>query len=207
MPFTFYDNEVGLESVQFLHSMIWEDGAMLFTNQVSRNIGANDVTGFTRGKVGMTTRWFSYVPDFSQAASTIGLVPHPKGPRPQGRYTADLGSWGISISRETRDLDAAWRFVAYTAGPAGAAQNAKLMGRTPARPIQLSWLSKTVVNPEIYPDILMATTSRVVSLGRLDLQRIVDSELNAVWANQVEPKSAVSEIGRRIRAFLKDNPQ
>jgi ABC-type glycerol-3-phosphate transport system substrate-binding protein len=122
------------------------------------------------------------------------------------RYTSDLGSWSISITRATRYVDAAWRLVAYTAGPVGAAQNARLAGRTPARPIQLSWLSKTVINPGIYPDILMATTSRVVALGRQDLQRIIDGELNTVWANQAEPKTAVGEISRRIRAFLEENP-
>ncbi len=204
---TFYDSEVGLETVQFLHSLIWEDSAMLTTGLVSRHIGATDVIGFGQGKVGMTSRWFSYVPDFSQAASQIGLVPIPKGPRPGARYTTDLGSWGIAISRDTRHLDAAWRFVAYAAGPTGAAQEAKLHGRTPARPVPLAWLSDTVVNPEVYFDILMQTTSRVLSVNRLDLQRIIDTELNAVWNNQVEPRTAVSEVARRIRAYLRENPQ
>jgi ABC-type glycerol-3-phosphate transport system substrate-binding protein len=203
----FYDSEVGLETVQFLHSLIWEDSAMLYTSHVRQNIGATDVVGFTQGKVGMTTRWFSYVPDFSQAPSKIGLVPYPKGPRPGGRYATDLGSFGIAISQTTRDLDAAWRFVAYNAGPAGAVEEAKLPGRTPARPVPLAWLSSSVVNPEVYFDILMQTTSRVLSINRLDLQRIIDTELNAVWNNQVEPRTAVSEISRRIRAYLKENPQ
>ncbi|NLN19880.1 MAG: hypothetical protein GX162_11500 [Firmicutes bacterium] len=204
---TFYDSEVGLETVQFLHSLIWEDNAMLTANQVSGHIGANDVIGFSQGKIGMASRWFASIPDFSQASSQIGLVPYPKGPRPEGRYATDLGSWASAISRNTRNLDAAWRFVAYRTGPFGASQEAKLIGRTPARPIQLSWLSNLVVNPEIYFDILMHATSRVLSINRLDLQRIIDTELNAVWNNQVEPRTAVSEIGRRVRAYLGENPQ
>jgi len=204
---TFYDSEVGLETVQFLHSLIWEDNAMLTTGQVLGHIGSNDVIGFSQGRVGMTSRWFASVPDFSQAPSQIGLVPYPKGPRPNARYATDLGSWGIAISRSTQHLDAAWRFVTYAAGPAGAIQEAKLPGRTPARPVPLTWLSDTVVNPEIYFDILMQTTSRVLAVNRLNLQNVIDTHLNAVWNNRIEPKTAVSEISRLIRAYLKENPQ
>jgi ABC-type glycerol-3-phosphate transport system substrate-binding protein len=135
------------------------------------------------------------------------LVPYPKGPGPKGRYTTDLGMFGMAISKQTRDLDAAWRFVSYLAGPSGAAFAAKQPGRTPPRPILVTWLPQSVINPEIYPDLLVAGTSRVVSINRLDLQRVIDSELAAVWRNTVEPKTAVSEIARLIGAFLKDNPQ
>ena len=71
----------------------------------------------------------------------------------------------------------------------------------------VTWLPQSIINPEIYPDLLVSGTSRVVSINRLDLQRVIDSELGAVWRNEVEPRTAVSEIVRRIEAFLKDNPQ
>ncbi len=204
---TFYDGELGLQTVQFLQSMMWEDDAAAIYGSLASQIGANDVKGFAQGKVGMASRWFSSVPDFCQVASNVGLVPYPKGPGPQGRYTTDLGMFGMAISKQTRDLDAAWRFVSYLAGPSGAAFAAKQPGRTPPRPILVTWLPQSVINPEIYPDLLVAGTSRVVSINRLDLQRVIDSELAAVWRNTVEPKTAVSEIARLIGAFLKDNPQ
>ena len=108
---------------------------MLPTGHVSRNIGANDVIGFTQGRVGMTTRWFSYVPDSPRHLRRSAWCPIPKDPD-QGTLCHGLGGFGMAISKTTRNLDAAWRFVAYAAGPAGAIEEAKLPGRTPARPFR-----------------------------------------------------------------------
>jgi len=204
---SFYDSEESLQAIQFLHSLIWEDDAAAMYTALNAQIGANDVMGFAQGKVGMATRWFSSVPDFCLVASNVGMVPYPKGPGPEGRYATDLGTFGLSISKETRDLESAWRFVSYITGPKGAEFSAKQPGRTPPRPILVTWLPQSIINPEIYPDLLVSGTSRVVSINRLDLQRVIDSELGAVWRNEVEPRTAVSEIVRRIEAFLKDNPQ
>jgi len=204
---SFYDSEQSLQAIQFLQSMIWEDDAAAMYSALTAQVGANDVMGFAQGKVGMATRWFSSVPDFCLAASNVGMVPYPKGPSPQGRYATDLGTFGMAISKETRDLESAWRFVSYITGPTGAAFAAKQPGRTPPRPILVTWLPQSAINPEIYPDLLVAGTSRVVSINRLDLQRVIDSELGAVWRNEVEPRTAATEIVRRIDAFLKENPQ
>jgi ABC-type glycerol-3-phosphate transport system substrate-binding protein len=204
---TFLDSETSLETVQFLHSMIWEDQALLPAGRMPAEIGANDEIGFSQGKIGMASRWISSVPAYGRGASDIGLVPYPKGPGPHGRYATDLGSWGIAITRQTKDVEAAWRFVSSITGPAASAIWAKLPGQTPPRPVQLAWLPEKVHNPGIYWDLLSYGTMRVISRDRLNLQRVIDAGLNSVWSNMVEPKSALSEISRQIRAFLKENPQ
>ena len=63
------------------------------------------------------------------------------------------------------------------------------------------------MNPEIYADLLVAGTNRLVSINQNQLQRVIDSQLKAVWDNTVDPKSALSEITRQINAFLALNPQ
>lgn len=204
---TFYDTEVALETIQFLHSMIWEDEAMLPLWKIAAHVGADDVVGFSRGHVGMATRWHGSVPAFAQGGFDLGLVPHPKGPAPGGRCATDLGSWGIAITRHAKDLSAAWRFVSFITGPEGAAIEAKMPGRTPARPVRLSWLPASVQNPEIYPDMLTLGTLRVISRDRANLQRIIDNQLLGVWDNTIEPRVALAEIGRQTGAFLKQNPQ
>jgi multiple sugar transport system substrate-binding protein len=204
---SFYDSQASIEAIEFIHSMIWQDEAMLPAGRIAGQVGANDVVGFAQGKVGMSSRWISYVPQFTQGASDVGLVPYPKGPTPQGRYATDLGSWGIAISQQTKHLDAAWRYVSYITGPIGCAIDAKMPGKTPPRPMHLGWLPAQIENPEIYPDLLVSGIVRVISHDRKNLQSIIDRGMNMVWANTVEPKSAASEITRQINAFLKQTPQ
>ena len=164
-----YDSELSLQAIQFLHSLMWEDDAAAIFNALSAQIGASDTAGFAQGKLGMATRWISVVPDFCRVASNVGMVPYPKGPSPQGHYTTDLGAMGTAISKQTRDLESAWRFVSYMTGPTAATLIAKQPGRTPPRPILITWLPDSIINPEIYPDLLISATSRLLSVNLLDL--------------------------------------
>lgn len=175
--------------------------------RLSSLIGGDDLVTFPQGKLAMASRWMSSAPVYGRAASQIGMVPYPKGPGPNARYATDLGPWGVSISRTTKHLDAAWRYVSYITGPKGAALDAQHPGRTPARPVGLSWLPSNVINPEIYGDLLDAGTVRVISRNRLDIQPTIDGQLNTIWNNLASVENAVSEITRIIRAFLKENPQ
>jgi multiple sugar transport system substrate-binding protein len=204
---TFYNTDVALETVEFLHSMMWEDDAVAMIAGLSSRIGANQEMGMAQGKLGMGSVWFSTVTTLAEHLSTVGLVPYPKGPSDRGRYATDFGSYGTAITKQTADLDASWRLCAFIAGPEGAAVAASLPGRTPPRPVWITWLPDSVMNPEIYADLLVAGTNRLVSINQNQLQRVIDSQLKAVWDNTVDPKSALSEITRQINAFLALNPQ
>jgi multiple sugar transport system substrate-binding protein len=202
-----FSDETNLETLTFLHALIWQDEAMLPYNRIAGEIGADDVVGFAQGKVGMSSRWMSSIPAFAQGGFQIGLVPYPKGPGRQAQHATDLGMFGISITQQAKDVETAWRYVSYITGPAGSAIDAKLLGRTPPRPVALTWLPTTVVNPEIYPDLLTFGTLRVISRDRKSLQRIIDQGLSPLWNNTVEARSAATEIARQLEAFLKQNPQ
>ena len=115
--------------------------------------------------------------------------------------------FGISITKQSTDPETAWRYVSFITGPEGSAIDAKMLGRTPPRPVALTWLPTTVVNPEIYPDLLIWGTSRVVSRNRRDIQRIIDQGLNPLWNNVVEARTAAEEIDRQIEAYIRQNPQ
>ena len=204
---TFYDSELALETVGFLHSMMWEDESVAMISALTSHIGVNQEMGMAQGKLGMGSVWFSTVTTLAEQLTTVGLVPYPKGPSRAGRYATDFGSYGTAITKQTGDLDAAWRLCSYIAGPAGSAVAASLPGRTPPRPVRITWLPSSVINPEVYYDLLIAGTNRLVSINQNQLQRIIDSQLQAVWNNTVDPKSALSEITRQINAFLTQNPQ
>lgn len=205
---TFYGEPEAIEALEFIHAMMSQDGSMERAGSpMTRAIGADDVVGFAQGKIGMSTRWLASLPAFAEGGFEIGILPYPKGPAPGGRHVTDLGMFGLSISRATKDLDAAWRFVSFLSGPEGAAIEGDLPGSTPSRPVSMRWLSDLVINPEVYPDLLVGGTLRVISKDRTEIQRIIDTELNAVWNNTAPVESAVAEITRRIEAFLQENPQ
>ena len=204
---SFFTDEPSLDALTFLHCMIWHDESMLPYGRVSGEVGADDVLGFAQGKLGMSSRWMSSIPSYAQGGFEIGLVPYPKGPGPNGRYATDLGMFGISITKQSTDPETAWRYVSFITGPEGSAIDAKMLGRTPPRPVALTWLPTTVVNPEIYPDLLIWGTSRVVSRNRRDIQRIIDQGLNPLWNNVVEARTAAEEIDRQIEAYIRQNPQ
>lgn len=205
---TYYDQPESIEALEFLHTMLNQDGAMARAGSpMTQALGADDVVGFAQGRIGMSTRWLASLPAFADGGFEIGILPYPKGPGAAGRHVSDLGMFGLSISRSTKELDAAWRFVSFISGPEGAAIEGELPGSTPSRPVPLQWLSDLVINPEVYPDLLTGGTLRVISKDRPELQRIIDSELNAVWNNSAPIESAVAEITRRIHSFLQENPQ
>ena len=137
----------------------------------------------------------------------MGLVPYPKGPSPRRQYATDLGMFGIAIAKQTKDIDSAWRFVSFITGPVGSAIDAKLLGRTPPRPLALTWLPQTVVNPEIYPELLTYGHLRIISRDRMTMQQMINQGLTRLWNNTVDPKSAATEIARQLNAFLQQNQQ
>lgn len=203
-----FDDEASIEALEFLHGLIWHDEAMLRVGTpLTREFGVNETVGFAQGKIAMSSRWMSGIPGFAEGGFEIGLVPYPKGPGRRGQYATDLGMFGIAISRQAKDVETAWRYVSYVTGPTGSAIDAKLLGRTPPRSVPLTWLPTTVVNPEIYPDLLTYGNLRVISRDRVALQRVINQGLTPLWNNTVDAKSAATEIARQLDAFLQQNPQ
>ncbi|MGI6082990.1 MAG: ABC transporter substrate-binding protein [Limnochordia bacterium] len=202
-----FDDEANVETLSFLNSLIWQDDAMLPVSALTREIGANETLGFAQGKIGMSARWLASIPAMAGGGFQMGLVPYPKGPGPKGQYASDLGMFGIAIAKQTKDIDSAWRFVSFITGPVGSAIDAKLLGRTPPRPLALTWLPQTVVNPEIYPELLIYGNLRVISRDRTTLQRMINQGLTPLWNNTIDAKSAATEIARQLNAFLQQNPQ
>lgn len=204
---TYYDSPEAVEALQFIHSLIWQDGSSLMNNRVSSQLGADDIVSFSQGRVGMASRWLASMPGFAAGGVRLGMVPYPKGPGPNGQVASDLGPFGLSISATSKNIEAAWRFIAFVTGPEGAQVRAQLGGGTPPRPVRLDWMADMVVNPEVYGDLLVAGTSRVISKNRVDIQRIIDTELTPVWDNVTPVETAVTEIVRRIESYLQENPQ
>lgn len=202
-----YDSELSREAIHFLQGLIAVDQSADFNQNISSKIGTNDLVGFAQRRIGMASRWLASVPDYAKGGATLGLVPYPKGPGPEGRYATDLGPWGLAISRETQELEAAWKFVSFLAGPEGAIIAADTPGGTPARPVSLGWIPDSVINPYVYGDLLVAGTLRVIARDRQQIQSVIDSELEAVWDQLNSPEAAIEEITRRIQAFLRENPQ
>ncbi len=175
---------------------------MLPMNRLQAAVGGNDISSFASGRLGMGTRWLSTLVAFADSPYNIGMVPYPRGPADGGRYATDLGMFGLAINRMTENAEAAWRFVAFVTGPRGAEFAGTIPGQTPTRPAPVTWMPENVVNPEIYPDLLLSGTLRIISKDRLDLDRIINEEVARVLANEATPESAATEIVRRTASSL-----
>ena len=206
---SYFSLDENVEALKFVRSLIIEDDVMRPSGRtMTEAIGGDHISGFVQGKLGMSTHWLSYLPALGEGGGiNMGLVPYPKGPAPGGRYATDLGMFGVAITRTTPNLEAAWRFVSFITGPEGAALASALAGMTPSRPANLDWMGQLVFNPEVYADLLIHGTIRVISRNQTDIQRIIDDELAQVWAGTVPVENAVVEIDRRIQAYLEQNPQ
>lgn len=204
----YYDTPEALEALHFLHQLIHADEAMRGPGgRVTTALGAEEILAFTRGQIGMVSRWLSFLPSLADASFEVGMVPYPRGPGDEGRYASDLGMFGLAISRTTENLEAAWRFVAFVTGPEGAEISGDLPGATPPRPVGLRWIGDLTMNPEVYPDLLVQGTLRIISRNRQDIQRIIDGQLARIWDNVAPVETVAGEITRLIDVFLAENPQ
>src|SRR5690606_9263456 len=102
------------------------------------------------------------------------------------------------------NIDAAWKFVAFSAGPEGARLIAAIPGGMPARPTPIEWFPETLVNPEIFGDLMNFGRARLVSRDRVALGNIISQELGPVWQGAAAPRSAALEVARRMNAFLQE---
>lgn len=203
-----YHESEAVEALEFLQNLVWQDEAMAtiayqrMTDLVRPRLGVDEISGFLGGRIGMISRWISFLPQLTDSIFTAGIVPIPKGPSPAGRYATDLGIWGVSISRHTEHPEEAWLFASFMASETAAELCGAQPGCVPARPTRLTWIPDHVLNPEIVPLLLSYGNMRVVAQEREQLLRMVNEEVARVMNNEVPAASAGHAIRERIAAFL-----
>ncbi|HHW09581.1 MAG TPA: extracellular solute-binding protein [Firmicutes bacterium] len=199
-----YDMPQTLDALRFLQKLIVESKVMANSSTTLNNaIGqTNNIAAFTQGKLGMSSGWLSYLPQHTLTNSNVDLVPYPRGPGAGGRYTTDIGPWGLSIYAKSKHPDAAFRLIEFLTGYEGQRVMSGLSGATSVWPFQITWLPENVTNPEIYADLLMAGTLRLVNRERQQLQSIIDSNLNSIWAGNTPVEIAVRQIMEQGPQFL-----
>jgi len=199
-----YDAPQSLEALRFLHRLTVESKVMAFSTSSLRNaIGISDhVAAFTQGKLAMSSRWISYLPQHALTNSDVDVVPYPRSLGEGGRYATDIGPWGLSVSSKSKNPDAAFRLIEFLTGLEGQKIRAAQPGGSSVWPINISWLPENVTNPEIYPDLLMAGTLRIVNQERQGLQSVIDKNLSSLWKGDIPVEIAVRQIMEQAEQFL-----
>ena len=198
-----HDHPDAIEALDFLQQLHIADG-------VAVPVGQN--ASFPAGEVAMFARWSSGIAAFAAAPFKWGLAPYPKGPGPNGRYASDIGTAGFVIHETAADVEAAWKFVSYLAGPHAAVIIGEMGPGIPVRPgAEITNFPENLLYPEAVYEIAALPDKgnhiRLLSKDQADINNILTEEIDKILAGAVPAASGASELVRRVATFLANNPQ
>ena len=201
-----YDTPEAIEAIRFVQQMQAEGISLPYPESTNGP--------FRRGQVAMMARWSSGIPTFgAQADFAFGTAPYPMGPAEGGRYASDLGASIFAVSRDSKNPEAAWRWVAFLGGPEAAQVWAEEGPGIPIRSgVSIGFLPENLIDGV---DILFQLVSlpndgnqlRLLSKDAAELNRIVDEGMAPIMRNEIPVETGMEEIARRANAFLEQNPQ
>ncbi len=201
-----YDAPEAIEAVRFVQQM-QVDGISLPFPQ-----GTNGP--FRRGDVAMMARWSSGIPTFGlQADFDFGIAPYPKGPSAGGRYASDIGASVFSVAKDSKNAEAAWKWVSFLGGAEAAQVFAEEGPGIPIRRgVQIGFLPDNLIDGL---DILFQLVSlpndgnqvRLVSKNAAEINLIVDDNMAPIMRGEIPAETGMGEIARLVNAFLAQNPQ
>lgn len=134
------------------------------------------------------------------------------GPMPKGtQRSSQAGFHGISIAKDTKDLDLAWKLVKYlTYDPEGVVLFTRAENRVPVHPqagrdFVERW-SKVLTTDEawcIVGGVGYAYETRMTRpIRQLDIRKIMEDGGRRVWNGTVAVRQMITEISPQIRALM-----
>jgi multiple sugar transport system substrate-binding protein len=174
--------------------------------------GGGALNGFTGGRFAMATLppWMGQVrQDMRQRWD---VAPHPKGNGSAGRWACAGGGTGLALSSPSvgaRNVNEAWELVKYCESKQPEEVYIKYVGIVP--PLKSLVSSPAFAPPGQPPRSIKVFTDGATHLRPdpsivrwTDIMRMVNPELNAVWAGQKTARAAADEIKRGVDPILKE---
>jgi multiple sugar transport system substrate-binding protein len=130
----------------------------------------------------------------SSASKATSVAMAPMVHAPGYPSAATLGGWGFSISKFTREPEAAWEFITFMTAPQQLSQVQSGLGRIPAR--------ASLVPPE-FSTILNAARQRPAIPEYAQASDILQRWLSAALTGRVSAEYALQQATRETRSLLK----
>jgi ABC-type glycerol-3-phosphate transport system substrate-binding protein len=162
---------------------------------------------FQNGTAAMMRNWpyafaLLQAPD-SPVAGRFAVSPMPA--TPDGEPTAALGGSQLAINARTSQPDHAWALVQYLTAPEQMIERARVVGQFPSRrsPYRGTALEGAVgIDPAEALRIVEAAEARPVTPVYTQLSEILQIRLHRVLTLQQEPRAALEDAAREMRALL-----
>lgn len=140
----------------------------------------------------------------SRVAGRFGVAPMPAA---GGRPTAALGGAQLAINARTLQPDAAWALVEYLTAPEQMRERAHIVGQFPAR-LQLDAEGGALegalgISPAEARRVVEAARPRPVTPVYTQLSEILQIRLHRALTRQQEPRAALADAAREMRALLR----
>jgi multiple sugar transport system substrate-binding protein len=199
-----YDSPEAIDALQFMADLRYRH--KVAESPSDRLQGAQGDT-FAAGKVAMMMRWTSSLNAVKAITSfTWNVVPYPK----RRTYATDsAGLHGLCAAREGQHHEAAWRLIGFIAGPEGQLLLAKTGAYTPARRSLVQEAFKLMEMPQapLFYEYQKHGQVRLVSVGQMEINRLLREELAALWNGQEGAAPAAKRAAQRVNEYLATNPQ
>jgi multiple sugar transport system substrate-binding protein len=139
----------------------------------------------------------------SPVAGKFAVAPMPAAP--DGERTAALGGSQLAINARTKQPGQAWALVEFLTAPGQMIERARLVGQFPSRrsPYQGDALTEALgIDPAEALRIVEAAEARPVTPVYTQLSEILQIRIHRVLTRQQEPRPALEEAARDMRALL-----
>ncbi|MGE5244815.1 MAG: ABC transporter substrate-binding protein [Betaproteobacteria bacterium] len=201
------DSEAAVQALRYLRDSIYGDGhvvppAVLTWQEEQARFA------FQNGEAVLMRNWPYAVPllgdaAHSQVASRFAVAAMPSAPG--GAPTAALGGSQLAINARSRHPDLAYALVTYLTAPDQMIERAREVGQYPARPALYdtpALADALGVPPGEVRRIIERAVARPVTPVYTQLSEILQVHLHRALTRQEEPREALREAARGMRALL-----
>ncbi|MBZ4665864.1 ABC transporter substrate-binding protein [Mahella sp.] len=175
---------------------------------VTTYIENDSLVAFQEGRAAFMRNWpYAWAvvnSDESKVKDKVGIAPIPKGPKGDATGKATLGGWNLAINKNSKNKDAAWKFVEFVISEEGQKIQAIDGGHLPV--LQSLYEDPDVIkaNPyfESMYDVLINALPRPVSPFYPQISESMQINIHKFLMGEFDAKASVENMTKEIGEIL-----
>lgn len=197
------NSENNIEALNILKKML-----DIAPEGITTYIENDSLVAFQEGRAAFMRNWpYAWAvvnSDESKVKDKVGIAPIPKGPKGDATGKATLGGWNLAINKNSKNKDAAWKFVEFVISEEGQKIQAIDGGHLPV--LQSLYKDPDVIkaNPyfESMYDVLVNALPRPVSPFYPQISESMQINTHKFLMNEIDAKTAVENMTKEIEEIL-----